>query len=87
MARSLDVPYPPTPDEVPDGYTDYSPEYRAKQNWLLVWVYVVFMVYLGMLFASLTATVWFDCAFDETTSDLHAMGVPAACSSFVATSL
>jgi len=59
MARSADVPYPPSPDEVPDGYTDYSPEYRARQTWLLVWVYVVFMVYLGMLFASLTATVWF----------------------------
>ncbi len=59
MARSDDVPYPPTPDEVPDGYTDYSPEYRSRQTWLLVWVYVVFMVYLGMLFASLTATVWF----------------------------
>ncbi len=58
MARSLDVPYPPTPDDVPDGYTDYSPEYRAKQTWLLVWVYVVFMVYLGMLFASAVGTVW-----------------------------
>jgi Zn-dependent protease with chaperone function len=58
MARSLDVPYPPSPDEVPDGYTDYSSEYRSRQNWLLVWVYVVFMVYLGMLFASATATVW-----------------------------
>jgi Zn-dependent protease with chaperone function len=58
MARSLDVPYPPSPDQVPDGYTDYSTEYRSRQNWLLVWVYVVFMVYLGMLFASATATVW-----------------------------
>lgn len=59
MARSDDVPYPPTPDDVPDGYTDFSPEYRSKQTWMLVWVYVVFMVYLGMVFASLTATVWF----------------------------
>lgn len=62
MARSDSVPYPPSPDEVPDGYTDYSSEYRSRQTWLLVWVYVVFMVYLGMLFASLTATVWFTAA-------------------------
>jgi Zn-dependent protease with chaperone function len=58
MARSDDVPYPLSPPDVPDGYTDYSAEYKAKQNWLLVWVYVVFMVYLGMLFASATATIW-----------------------------
>ncbi|MCU0702488.1 MAG: M48 family metallopeptidase [Fimbriiglobus sp.] len=62
MARSADVPYPPSPDDVPEGYTDYSPEYRSKQNWLLVWVYVVFMVYLAMVFASGTAVVWFTAA-------------------------
>ena len=62
MARSDDVPYPPSPEEVPEGYTDYSAEYRSRQTWLLVWVYVVFMVYLGMVFASATATVWFTAA-------------------------
>lgn len=63
MARSEDdVPYPPSPDDVPDGYTDYSPAFVARQRWLLVWVYAVFMVYLGMVFASLTATVWFTAA-------------------------
>lgn len=62
MPRSDDVPYPPSPEVVPDGYTDYSAEYRSRQNWLLVWVYVVFMVYLGMVFTSLTATVWFTAA-------------------------
>jgi Zn-dependent protease with chaperone function len=54
MPKAADFPYPPTPDDVPDGYTDFPPEYRSKQTWLLVWVYVVFLVYLGMLFGSLT---------------------------------
>ena len=63
MARSDDdVPYPPSPDEVPDGYTDYSAAFKNRQRWLLVWVYVVFMVYLGLVFASGTAVVWFTAA-------------------------
>lgn len=57
MPRAVDFPYPPSPDDIPEGYTDFSPEYRSKQMWLLVWVYVVFMLYLAMLEAALLGTV------------------------------
>lgn len=57
MPRASDYPYPPTPDDVPDGYTDFSPEYRSRQTWLLVWVYVVFLLYVAMLEASLMGVV------------------------------
>ncbi len=57
MPRASDYPYPPTPDDVPDGYTDFSPEYRSRQTWLLVWVYAVFLLYVAMLEASLMAVL------------------------------
>jgi Zn-dependent protease with chaperone function len=57
-----DVPYPLSPETVPSGYTEHSANYKSRQRWLMVWVYVVFMTYLAMVFGSATATVWFTAA-------------------------
>ena len=42
----VDFPYPPSPVNVPEGYTDYSDEYRSQQRKLTVGVVFFLLFYL-----------------------------------------
>jgi Zn-dependent protease with chaperone function len=54
---AADVPYPPSPTDVPADYTHFSEGYRSKQRFLLVWSYLVLTLYLTMVLAAITSTV------------------------------
>src|SRR5579883_2646341 len=55
------VPYPPSPADVPDGFTDYPDSYTRQQNLLLAGLFVFLVFYIGaVLFFALIGTwcVW-----------------------------
>lgn len=57
----LKVPYPPSPDDVPEGLTDYAESYIRQQNYLLAGLFLFLMFYIGaVLFFAL---VGFWCAW------------------------
>ena len=54
---AADVPYPPSPTDIPAGYTDFSEAYRSKQRFLRVWAFLVLTLYTTMLAAAAMLTV------------------------------
>ena len=59
MPKEVTFPYPPSPDDVPDGYTDFPHEYRSKQ-WTLVACMLAFLgLYLWFVLAALGMAVIF----------------------------
>ncbi len=55
------VPYPASPDDVPEGLTDYAESYVKQQNLLLAGLFLFLMLYIGaVLFFALVGTwcVW-----------------------------
>ena len=57
VAGDRKVPYPPSPDNVPEGLTDYADSYTKQQNLLLAGLFVFLIFYIGLvlLFAMLGA--------------------------------
>ena len=52
-----DFPYPPSPTDVPEGYTDFSEEYRSKQRNLTIGLVLFLLFYLFAVVASGTMAV------------------------------
>lgn len=46
---AVKIPYPPSPDDVPDDLTDYPPSYKSKQNLLLIGLFIFLMFYFGLI--------------------------------------
>jgi Zn-dependent protease with chaperone function len=53
------IPYPPSPEDVPAGLTDYPPSYVKQQNLLLAGLFVFLIVYLGLVLLFGMLVVWF----------------------------
>ena len=56
MAK-VDFPYPPSPEDVPEGYTDFSDEYRAKQRNLTIGLVCFLFFYLFAVVSSAVLAV------------------------------
>ncbi len=59
MVKSDDIPYPPSPADVPDGYTDYSPSHVRRQRTLIACLVFFLVMYAGLVFLALFAIVIF----------------------------
>lgn len=55
---ALKIPYPPGPDHVPEGLTDYADSYTKQQNLLLAGLFVFLIFYIGMVLLFGMLTVW-----------------------------
>jgi Zn-dependent protease with chaperone function len=53
------IPYPPSPEEVPKGLTDYSHSYIRQQNLLLAGLFVFLILYVGLVLLFGMLVVWF----------------------------
>ena len=56
MAK-VDFPYPPSPEDVPEGYTDFSDEYRGKQRNLTIGLILFLFFYLFAVVSSAALAV------------------------------
>ncbi len=52
------IPYPASPDDVPEGLTDYAESYVKQQNFLLAGLFVFLMFYIGAVLFFALVGVW-----------------------------
>ena len=48
-AKTNKIPYPPSPTDVPEGFTDYADSFTKKQNFLLAGLFVFLIFYIAMV--------------------------------------
>lgn len=52
------IPYPPSPENVPDDLTDFPDSYRSQQNLLLAGLFIFLLFYLGLICLCLLLGTW-----------------------------
>ncbi len=52
------IPYPPSPENVPEDLTDYPASYRTQQNLLLTGLFIFLLLYLGLIALCILIGVW-----------------------------
>lgn len=58
LMAALKVPYPPSPENVPEGLTDYPDSYTRQQNLLLAGLFVFLIFYIGLVLLFAMLGVW-----------------------------
>src|SRR5262245_29703348 len=57
-SKQLNIPYPPRPDDVPEGLTDFPESFRKQQNLLLAGLIVFLTFYIGALLLFAMVGIW-----------------------------
>jgi len=57
MPKSDDIPYPPSPADVPEGYTDYSASHVKRERTLNACLLVFLVMYAGLVFLALFSII------------------------------
>jgi Zn-dependent protease with chaperone function len=52
------IPYPPSPENVPEDLTEYPDSYKSQQNLLLAGLFVFLLFYLGLIFLCMLLGTW-----------------------------
>ena len=58
MAKKKEVPYPPSPKNVPEDLTIASPKFIRQASMLVMLIFVIMLIYLGFMGLSVWGIVW-----------------------------
>jgi Zn-dependent protease with chaperone function len=79
-AKNKKIPYPPSPSNIPEGFTDYAETFTRKQNFLLAGLFVFLIFYIAMVIFFAMVGTW--CALTIKHLFLLKIAGIAACSIF-----